>query len=41
MVAVLWSHGPAMEQQLSEHKMKWPNLSPTEMSNLIAYLNKR
>ena len=41
MVAVLWSHGPAMEQQMAEHKMKWPNLSPTEMSNLIAYLNNR
>ena len=41
MVSVLWSHGPAMEQQLNEHKMKWPKLSPAEMSNVIAYLNNR
>jgi len=41
MVSVLWSHGPAMERQIGEHKMKWPTLSPTEMSNLIAYLNSR
>jgi cytochrome c2 len=41
MVAVLWSHGPAMKQRMEQSKMRWPTLSPSDMANLIAYLNQR
>jgi len=41
MVAVLWRHGPAMLQRMEEKHIPWPQLTPAEMANLIAYLNSR
>jgi mono/diheme cytochrome c family protein len=41
MVSVLWRHGPAMLQNMQAKKISWPQFSPTEMDNLIAYLNSR
>ncbi|HEV8042863.1 MAG TPA: c-type cytochrome [Bryobacteraceae bacterium] len=41
MVAVLWKHGPSMLEKMRERHIPWPQLSETEMANLIAYLNSR
>ena len=41
MVSVLWEHGPAMEQRMQQKKISWPHLSPSDMANVIAYLNNR
>jgi cytochrome c2 len=41
MVAVLWRHGPAMLQKMQDRHIPWPQLSQSEMANLIAYLNSR
>lgn len=41
MVSVLWKHGPAMEQRMESKKIAWPRLSPSDMANIIAYLNNR
>ncbi len=41
MVSVLWRHGPNMLHKMQERHIAWPQLSQTEMANLIAYLNSR
>jgi cytochrome c2 len=41
MVAVLWSHGPTMLERMKQQNIAWPKLSPSEMTNLVAYLNSR
>ena len=41
MVVVLWKHGPAMLERMQERHIAWPQLTQTEMANLIAYLNSR
>jgi cytochrome c551/c552 len=41
MVSALWGHGPAMLEKMKQQKISWPNLSPADMTNLIAYLNSR
>ena len=41
MVAVLWQHGPNMLHRMQEKHIAWPQLSPADMVNLIAYLNSR
>jgi cytochrome c len=41
MVSVLWRHGPAMLRNMQEKHIAWPQLTQTEMTNLIAYLNSR
>jgi mono/diheme cytochrome c family protein len=41
MVSVLWQHGPAMLKRMQEKRIAWPQLTQTEMANLIAYLNSR
>ena len=41
MVAALWSHGPSMLEKMKQQNIAWPRLSPSEMTNLIAYLNSR
>lgn len=41
MVAVLWKHGPAMLERMQERHIAWPQLTQTEMANLIAYLNSK
>ena len=41
MVAVLWRHGPAMERKMRDMHIAWPQLSQSDMANLIAYLNSR
>lgn len=41
MVSVLWRHGPVMFKMMQEKHIAWPQLTQTEMANLIAYLNSR
>ena len=41
MVEVLWKHGPSMQRKMKERHFDWPQLSQSEMANLIAYLNSR
>jgi mono/diheme cytochrome c family protein len=41
MVSVLWKHGPAMAERMQQKKINWPQLSPADMANVIAYLNNR
>lgn len=41
MVSVLWKHGPAMLEQMRRKNVPWPNLSPSELSDVTAYLNAR
>jgi hypothetical protein len=41
VVAVLWSHGPTMLERMKQQNIAWPKLSPSDMTNLIAYLNSR
>ena len=41
MVSVLWKHGPRMLHQMQQKNIAWPQLTQTDMVNLIAYLNSR
>jgi hypothetical protein len=41
MVDVLWKHGPSMLAKMQQEHIPWPQLSQSEMANLIAYLNSR
>jgi mono/diheme cytochrome c family protein len=41
MVSVLWRHGPAMLRKMQEKHIAWPQLTQSEMANVIAYLNSR
>lgn len=41
MISVLWTHGPAMRQKMSEKGVSWPNLSPEDIDNLVAYLSAK
>ncbi len=41
MVAALWKHGPAMLDRMKSKQIPWPRLSPSDMADLIAYLNSR
>ena len=41
IVSALWKHGPAMLEKMKQQNIAWPKMSPSEMTNLIAYLNSR
>jgi mono/diheme cytochrome c family protein len=38
LVSALWKHGPQMLSQLKQKSMAWPQFTPAQMSDLIAYL---
>jgi cytochrome c2 len=38
MVSALWKHGPNMLEQLKQKNMAWPQFTPNQMSDLVAYL---
>jgi cytochrome c2 len=40
MAAAMWNHGPEMAQAMRERGVKRPNLSATELSDLLAYLKR-
>jgi len=39
--AAVWRHGPAMRDRISKEGLSWPELKPSEMLDLITYLNSR
>jgi mono/diheme cytochrome c family protein len=39
--AAVWRHGPSMFETIQKQNLTWPELKPSEMSDLIAYLNSR
>jgi mono/diheme cytochrome c family protein len=39
MVSALWGHGPRMLDMMAQKKIEWPHFNPSQMSDLIAYLN--
>ena len=41
MISVLWTHGPAMRQKMLGKGFSWPNLSPEDIDNLVAYLSAK
>jgi len=41
MAAAVWRHGPRMLETMQQHDIAWPQFSAREMSDLIAFLNKR
>jgi mono/diheme cytochrome c family protein len=41
MVSALWKHGPQMQARMQQKGTQWPQLSPTDAANLIAYLNSK
>ena len=38
MVSALWKHGPQMLQRMKQQNIRWPQLTPEQMSDLVAYL---
>jgi mono/diheme cytochrome c family protein len=38
MVAVLWSHGPAMQKQMSAKGVQWPRFVNSDMADVLAFL---
>jgi mono/diheme cytochrome c family protein len=38
LVSALWKHGPQMLKQLQASNRTWPQLTPGQMSDLVAYL---
>jgi hypothetical protein len=41
MVSVLWKHGPQMQERMQQKGVTWPQLSPADAANLIAFLNAK
>jgi mono/diheme cytochrome c family protein len=41
MVWALWNHGPKMLQEVESQQRNWPELSESDMENLIAFLDFR
>ncbi len=41
MVWALWNHGPKMLQEVENQQRDWPELSESDMENLIAFLDFR
>ncbi len=41
MISVLWAHGPAMLQKMTEKGLSWPKLTPEDVNNLVAYLSPK
>lgn len=40
MVSALWAHGPKMLAEAEKRGKGWPSLSPSDMDNLLAWLEK-
>ncbi len=41
VTAGMWQHGPQVREALEEQGMSWPALSPTEIADIVAWLNAR
>ncbi|MEW6509635.1 MAG: c-type cytochrome [Bacteroidota bacterium] len=40
LVQAMWNHGPAMQKEIREHKMKYPTLSGQDVNAIGAYLRQ-
>jgi mono/diheme cytochrome c family protein len=40
MVSALWKHGPGMLNQLRQKNMSWPQLTPNQMADVVAYIGR-
>jgi cytochrome c2 len=41
LVSALWKHGPQMQARMQQKGTEWPQLTPGDTANLIAYLNSK
>lgn len=41
MTSAIWRHGPSMLEMMKKEGISWPRFTGSEMTNLIAYLNRR
>lgn len=41
IVAAIWNHGPAMRSEITANGAEWPRLSPSDMGDLLTYLEAR
>ena len=39
--SAVWRHGPAMLQASQKEKLSWPELKPSELADLVAFMNSR
>lgn len=39
LIALMWSHAPAMDEKRIEKHLRWPRLTDRDMANLYAYLD--
>jgi len=40
LVTALWKHGPKMVDRTEQLGMPWPTLQPTDIGNLVSFLNR-
>ena len=41
LIAHAWEQGTLMQQAMKQRGIRWPTLSPTDVSDIVAYLNTR
>jgi mono/diheme cytochrome c family protein len=41
VAAAVWSHGPAMLEQMLQKGMQWPSLTDRDVADVLAFLNQR
>lgn len=41
MISLAWDHGVPMLQEMKQKGMEWPQLSPGDISDLVAFINSR
>jgi mono/diheme cytochrome c family protein len=41
LIAHVWEHGTLMQQAMKQKGIRWPTLSPADVSDIVAYLNTR
>jgi cytochrome c2 len=39
MMSLWWAHGPLMQADMEKKRVRWPYLSPDDITHLVAYLN--
>jgi len=40
MISLWWAHGPLMQADMEKKRARWPYLSPDDVANLVAYMNR-
>ena len=41
VTAGIWRHGPEVRQAMADQRMTWPHLAPSNIADLVAWLNAR